>query len=125
MNRPNPDPERVKQVEEIFIPKFRHLPDGDIYAEMRRYLPDTAEQLVLSRILEQRQRAATEPEQRRFEQTYEQTERHHRASRRSAWIAAGISMLGALASWYAATHPAQPPAANATPAAVASPSPTP
>jgi hypothetical protein len=62
---------------------------------MERYQPGAAEQFVLSRILEERRVAAAEPEKRR----YEQAERHHRAWKRSAWFAAGVSVVGALASW--------------------------
>jgi hypothetical protein len=131
MNGPERAPERVRQVEESFIPRFRDLPDDDIHAEMRRYRPGSAERLVLGRILDKRHRAAAEPEQRRFERTYELTERHQRALRRSAWIAAGVSLIGAAASlasvWFSGdsqTHRLQPPAETATPPAIASPSPT-
>ena len=93
---------------------------------MRRYRPGSAERLVLGRILDKRHRAAAEPEQRRFERTYEQTERRQRALRRSAWIAAGVSLIGAAASlasvwfsWYSQTHRLQPPAETATPPAIA------
>jgi hypothetical protein len=131
MNGPEPDPERVRQVEESFIPRFRNLPDKDIHDEMRRYMPNSVEQLVLSRMLEERRRAAQALERKLFEQIYEQTERHHRESKRSAWIAAVVSLIGAAASWgsvwfswYSQTHRLQPPAATATPPTIASPSPT-
>ena len=127
MDRPEQDPERVKQVEESFIPRFRDLPDEDVHAEMRRYQPGSAERLVLGRMLDQRYRAAAEPEQPRFDRTYEQTERHNRAPRRSAWIAALISIVGAAASWaswYAQTQRAQPPEEPSRQPAVASPTPT-
>jgi hypothetical protein len=127
MKGPEPDPERVRQVEESFIPRFQHLPDEDIHVEMRKYLPGTAEILVLSRMLEERHRAAAEPEQRRFERTYEQTERHQRELKRAARIAALVSIIGALASWIGVWFQwhSRPTAAPASPPpAVASPSPT-
>jgi hypothetical protein len=100
------------------------------------------ESILAKRLEERRKRfeeervAADAPTQKRFEQTFQQTERHHRASKRWALAGAAISLFGAAASWtgvwfshsqaqrvqqFAAT-PA--PTAVATPASVATPAPT-
>jgi hypothetical protein len=58
-----PDDEKPK-----FEKEWRDLPDARIEAEIERYLPDTDHRSILLGILEQRRRAADEPEQRRHQQ---------------------------------------------------------
>jgi hypothetical protein len=88
--------------------------------------PSQAQQILRDLIVEKRH-AADAPERERFEKDYVQRERHHREGKRSAWIAAIISLIGALASWgsfWFQTHHSQPTATpvQSTPA-VASPTP--
>jgi hypothetical protein len=127
MNGTATDPVRVKQVEETFIPKFQYLSDEDIYTEMRRYEPGTAEQFVLNNILEDRRRKAEAAAREEFNKKYEQAERHHREAKHLAWGAAGISVVSALAAivsaWFAWHPPQQRVAPTPTPPVVASPSP--
>jgi len=58
-----PDDEKLK-----FEKEWHDLPDARIEAEIERYLPDTDQRSILLDILEQRRRAADEPEQRRHQQ---------------------------------------------------------
>jgi hypothetical protein len=82
-----------------FEKRHRDLSDERIREELERYMPESDERLVLRRILGERREAAEAGEKERFDKTFDQRERHHRASVRSAWIAAIISLLGALAAW--------------------------
>jgi hypothetical protein len=84
---------------------------------------------ILREMIEERRRAADAPKRERFEKVYEQTERHHREGKRSAWIAAVVSLIGAAAAWasvlFQTCHRSEPTAAHANPPAVTTPSPTP
>src|SRR5205823_8771656 len=82
-----------------FEKQYRDLSNARIEAELEKYLPESAQRLALAHILAERQEAAEAGEKERFDKRYAQTERHHRDSVRSARIAAGISILGALAAW--------------------------
>src|SRR5262245_61781608 len=110
--------------------KFESLPDSRLETEMQRWPAGGAEQRLFRGMLDERKRKANEPEQRRFDQAYEQIERHHREPKRLAWGAASISIVSALAAivsaWFA-WHPPQPPVAPAPTVSVviASPSPAP
>jgi hypothetical protein len=86
---------RLKEFEK----HHRDLSDARIHEELEKYIPESAERLILRQILDERREAAEAGEKERFDKMYAQTERHHRHSVRLGWIAAGISLLGALAAW--------------------------
>ena len=79
-----PDDEKLK-----FEKEWRDLPDARIEAEIERYLPDTDHRSILLGILEQRRRAADEPEQRRHQQLI-----------RVSLITAAIMLAAAVAAWF-------------------------
>lgn len=83
-----------------FEKQYRDLPEARVETELERWLPDTAPRKILLDILAERRRAAEEPEKQRFQQGFEQTERHHSESRRHslrgemvAWAALAVSLL--------------------------------
>jgi hypothetical protein len=93
---PPEDEQWLKDLEQ----QFRDLPDARIEQEIERWRPGTAPREVLLGILAERRLAAGEPEKERFEQSYEQTERHHSQSRRQsrraevvAWAALAVSII--------------------------------
>jgi hypothetical protein len=111
------DDERQKYLE-----RYRHASDEHLRGMLAQANPDQRD--LLNAILDDHRRAADAPEQQRFEKGYAQTERHHRASNLCAWIAAGISLVGAVAAWLPWFQPhSQPTIAPAPtmPAAVATP----
>jgi hypothetical protein len=82
-----------------FKERHRDLSDARIREEVEKYTVVSVERKILRRILEERREAADAGEKERHQQTFAQRERHHRASVISAWVAAVISLLGALAAW--------------------------
>lgn len=82
-----------------FEKHYRDLSDVRIEAEMERWLPDSDRRQILVNIIAERRKAGKAAEKERFDKAYTQAERHHRDLKRSARIAAVISVLGALASW--------------------------
>jgi len=83
---------------------------------------------VLREMIEEKRRAADQPEREQFEKSYEQKEQHHREGKRSAWIAAVVSLIGAAAAWasvlFQTCHRSEPTVAPASPPAGTTPSPT-
>ena len=101
-----PDDEKLK-----FEKEWRDLPDARIEAEIERYLPDTGQRSILLGILEQRRRAADQPEERR-----------HQHLIRVGLITAAIMLAAAVPAWFQ-WHRSPPPAARANSPAVTSPPP--
>jgi hypothetical protein len=115
-----------------FEQRLGDLSIADLEVEKQKWIRDSEERATVESILAKKraaERAEADAEaQQRFAKTYDQKERHHRDVKRSAWIAAIVSLLGAGASWasfWFQTYHSQPTAAPASPApAVATPSPT-
>jgi hypothetical protein len=80
--------------------EYRDLPDTRIEADLEKWQIDSAPRNLLLRMLEERRNAAQQPDSERFQQTYDQTERHHTRSHRQAvraevvaWVALAASVV--------------------------------